>query len=182
MTTMRTLDDIGRAVIFGIVVAAMPVYVLAAEPRTENTYQLSEGEQRPAATLDDAKWLAGSWSGTAFGQVFEEVWNAPSADSMIGMFKLMSDDGVAFYELMLLTVDDGTLSLKVKHFNPDFSAWEEKNDFVNFRLVKKEPDALHFGGISFYRRDAQTMDAYIVMRGDAGVSEHHLAYKRIEAF
>ena len=37
----------------------------AAEPRTENTFQLSDGEERPAATLEDAAWLAGSWTGTA---------------------------------------------------------------------------------------------------------------------
>ncbi len=151
---------------------------MTAEPRTEHTFGLSEGETRPAATLDDARWLVGAWTGAAFGANFEEVWNPPSAGSMIGFFKLFDDDGVKFYELLLLTDDDDTLSLKVKHFNPDFTAWEEKADFVNFRLVKKDHDALHFGGISFYRRDDDTMDAYIVMRHGDEVREHHLAYKR----
>ena len=124
----------------------------AAEPRTEHTFGLAEGESRPAATLEDAHWLVGAWTGTAFGKRFEEVWNAPSAGSMVGMFKLFDDTGVAFYELLLLVVEEGTLSLKVKHFNADFSAWEDKQEHINFRLVKLEPEALHFGGISFYRR------------------------------
>ena len=64
----------------------------SAEPRTEHTYQLAPDETRPAATLDDASWLVGSWSGTAFGGTFEEVWNAPSAGTMIGLFKLYGDD------------------------------------------------------------------------------------------
>lgn len=150
---------------------------LAAEPRTEHTYQLSEGEERPAATIEDAAMLVGSWTGTAFGQKFEEVWNPPSAGTMVGMFKLYGDQGVTFYEILLMTVEDGTLSLKVKHFNPDFSAWEEKTDHVNFRLVKKEPDALHFGGLSFYRRDDGNLDGYIVMRNGDEITEHHLFYE-----
>jgi len=150
----------------------------AAEPRTEHTFQLAKGEKRPTATIDDAAWLAGSWSGTAFGQRFEEVWNPPSAGTMVGFFKLIGDEGVVFYELLLLSVEEGSLSLKVKHFNADFSAWEEKEDFVNFRLVKKEDDGLHFGGLSFYRRDDGSMDGYIVMKDGDEVREHHLDYKR----
>jgi hypothetical protein len=150
----------------------------AAEPHTEHTYKLAPDESRPAATLDDAAWLVGSWTGTAFGQNFEAVWNPPSADSMVGLFKLFGEDGVAFYELLLLSVEEDTLSLKVKHFNADFSAWEEKPDYVNFRLVKKEPGALHFGGLSFYRRGNDGIDGYIVMRNGETVTERHLQYER----
>jgi len=151
---------------------------LSAELRTENTYALEPDEDRPSATLEDASWLIGSWNGTAFGQDFEEVWNAPSAGSMIGLFKLFSDEGVSFYELLELRVEDGTLSLKVKHFNADFTAWEEKSEFIDFRLVKLEKDALHFGGLSFYRRDDDSIDGYIVMRNDEELVEHHLRYQR----
>lgn len=152
----------------------------AAEPRTEHTYQLTEGEAPPAATIDDARMLVGSWEGTAFGSRFEAVWNPPSANSMVGLFKLYSDDEVAFYEILLITVDDGTLSLKVKHFSADFTAWEEKDDYVEFRLVKIEDEALHFGGLSFYRRGDDAMDGYIVMKNAAGIREEPLAYKRVK--
>lgn len=150
----------------------------AAEPRTEHTYQLGADEPRPAASLEDASWLVGSWTGTGFGQRFEQVWNAPTADSMVGLFKLYGDDGVTFYEILLLVIEDGTLSLKVKHFNPDFSAWEDKADYVNFRLVKKDVDALHFHGLSFYKRGDYAIDAYIVMQNGDVLNEHHLTYKR----
>ena len=161
-----------------LLTGCLPALAGSAEPRTEHTYQLEPGESRPAATLDDAAWLAGSWSGTAFEQRFEEVWNPQSAGSMVGLFKLYADDGVAFYELLLLNVEDGTLSLKVRHFNADFTAWEDKDDFVNFRLVKKEDDALHFGGLSFYRRGDDAMDGFIVMRKGEELVEHHLKYER----
>jgi len=155
------------------------LYCRAEVPRTEHTFTLAEGEAFPTARLEDAAWLSGSWVGTAFGKSFEEVWNPPSAGSMVGFFKLFDQQGeVEFYELMLLTVDDGVLSLKVKHFNADFTAWEDKADYVNFRLVKAEPDALHFKGISFYRRGQDEIDAYIVLREGDDVSEHELKYRR----
>jgi hypothetical protein len=154
--------------------------VHAAELRSEHTYKLSEGESAPAATIEDASWLVGSWTGEAFGQRFEEVWNPPSVGTMIGMFKLMDDEAVNFYELVMLSVEDGTLSLKVKHFHADFTSWEEKEKFVNFKLVKKEENALHFNGLSFYRRDKDHIDAYIVLREGEEVSEHLMQYQRTQ--
>jgi len=156
------------------------VLASAAEPRTEHTFALSDGEKRPAATLADARFLIGSWAGTAFGEKMEESWSAPTGGSMVGTFKLFDGDEPAMYELMLLTVEDGTLSLKVKHFNADFTAWEDKADYVNFKLVKLSANELHFGGISFYKRDDDHLDGYIVMRNKDGVTEQHLAYKREE--
>jgi len=161
-----------------VLLAASHAAAWSAELRTEHTYQLEPDETRPAATLDDASWLVGSWSGTAFGSQFEAAWNAPSAETMVGLFKLFGDDGVEFYEILLLSVEDGTLSLKVKHFSADFTAWEDKEDYVNFRLLKKEDDALHFGGLSFYRRGDDSIDGYIVMRNGEETTEHHLDYKR----
>lgn len=153
---------------------------LGAEPRTEHTYQLAEGEARPEATLADAGFLVGSWEGAGFGGRIEEVWNPPSAGSMVGMFKFFVEDKVVFYELLLMTVEEGTLSLKVKHFNPDFSAWEEKEDFIEFRLVAIEEDALHFGGLSFYKRGDDAIDGYIVMKNAEGIREEPLVYKRVD--
>lgn len=144
-----------RVLCLSLILLSLPATMLAAEPQTEHIYRLADGEPHPDASLDDASWLIGSWTGTAFGKRFEEVWNPPSAGSMVGMFKLFGDDGVSMYELMMITVEDGTLSLKIRHFNPDFTAWEDKTEDVTLRLVKKDDDALHFGMVSFYRRDKQ---------------------------
>ena len=152
----------------------------SAEPRTEHTFALADGEARPAATLDDAAFLVGHWEGTGFGGRIEEVWNPPSAGSMVGMFKFFVEDKVVFYELLLMTVNDGTLSLKVKHFSPDFTAWEEKDDYIEFRLVKFDEEALHFGGLSFYKRGDDAIDGYIVMKNADGIREEPLVYTRVK--
>lgn len=147
---------------------------------TEHTYRLAEGAEPPSATIEDAAWLAGRWHGEAFGATFEESWHPPSAGSMVGLFKLIRDDEVQFYEILLLVEEAGTLAVKVKHFSRDFVAWEDKDDNVTFRLVSLEEGAIHFSGLSFYRVDDNRIDGYIVMRTKDGVKEEYLRYERAE--
>ena len=167
-----------------VVIAASFLYfgisgvVFAQSLRTEHTYQLDESETRPTASLADVSWLVGSWSGDAFGSNFEEVWNPASAGSMVGMWKLLKDDQVVFYELMLLVEEEGSLSIKVKHFSEDFTAWEDKQEFVRFPLVKISSDEVHFKGLSFYRIDDHEIHAYIVMTHDGEVREEKMTYIR----
>ncbi len=154
---------------------------------TEHTYRLDNAERRPAATLDDVAWLVGAWRGEvvddafsrAFGDTFEEVWNPPSAGTMVGMFKLLRDGEIAFYELMILVEEAGSLSLKVRHFSPDFSAWEDKDDYADFPFVMADEHALHLSGFSFYRIDDDTVHAYLAMRRGDEVHEEKLIYRRI---
>ncbi len=175
MLSWRLVSIISLAV---LIVFGAPNSVHAQSPRTEHTYKLDDAESRPPATLENVSWLVGSWSGEAFGSTFEEVWNPPSAGSMIGLWKLLNDGQVVFYEIMLLVEEEGSLSLKVKHFNADFTAWETKEDFVRFRFVKYETDAVHFEGLSFYRIDENTMHAFIVMKHEGNLREEKMVYRR----
>ena len=151
----------------------------AMEPRTDNTFQLSEGEAPPDANLEDVAWLSGAWTGSAFGSEFEAFWSPPSAGSMVGTFKLMKDGEVNFYEILTITKDEGRLNMKVKHFSADFTAGEEKAEFTNFKLVGLEEKAVHFSGLSLRQIDGNTMHGYIVMRmKDGSLREEKLTYKR----
>ena len=151
----------------------------AQSQRTDHTYKLDNPEDRPAATLDDVGWLVGSWTGEAFGGSFEQVWSPPSAGSMLGMFKLLDGDGqVRFYELLLLVEEQGSLSLKVKHFDSNFSAWEDKDEFITFRFIEADDSAIHFSGLSFYRVRDDAFHAYIAMRQGDEIREETLTYRR----
>ncbi|MEM7432842.1 MAG: DUF6265 family protein [Pseudomonadota bacterium] len=150
----------------------------AQSARTENTLRLDDPANQPAATFDAVSFLVGSWAGPAFGGTFEEVWNPPSAGSMVGMFKFMGDDAVGFYEIMLIVQEEDSLNLKVKHFNPDFSAWEEKEDYVNFRLVRVELDAVYFSGLTFKKISDDEIHAYIAFKSEAGSREEKLVFNR----
>lgn len=166
------------------VALALIVFVASAaaqSPRTEHTFNLDDPDNPPSATLDDVGMLVGSWRGTAFGGTFEEVWNPPSADSMVGFFKLMADDKVVLYEILLIREEEGTLNLKVKHFSDDFTAWEDKAEYVNFRFIRAEEGAVHFSGISFYRVSEDEMHAYLVMRDGESIREEKLVYERVHS-
>ena len=147
---------------------------------SDHTFKLDDPDSQPNATLSDVSWLVGSWEGEAFGNTFEEDWNPASAGPMVGMFKLIDGDEVSFYELMLLAEEEGSLNLKVKHFNADFSAWEEKKDHVTFPLVRVEPDAVHFSGLSFYRINQDEIHGYLVLHNDEKRWEEKLLYRRRE--
>jgi hypothetical protein len=164
--------------LFSLCLALGPLTALAQSKNTEHTFKLDENTERLEATLADVAWLVGSWEGEAFGSQFEEVWNPESAGSMVGLFKLMKDDQVNFYELMVIVEEEGSLSLKVKHFSNDFIAWEEKEDYVTFKLVKLEENAIHFSGLSFYRNGDNEMTGYIVMLSKEKKSEEKLNYRR----
>ena len=155
--------------------------VTAQKTLTEHTFSLSKEAPLGIGRLKDVSWLAGSWQGTALGSKFEEVWNPASAGSMVGMWKLFDEDkGVNFYELMLLKEEGNGLVLLVKHFGADFTAWEDKKDFVKFRLVKVEKNAVHFSGLSFYQKGKDEIDGYIVMNHkDGSKTEHKISYERV---
>jgi hypothetical protein len=150
----------------------------AQSQRTEHTLKLDDADARPPATFADVEWLVGSWSGPAFGGTAEEVWNLPSAGSMLGMFKLMQEGEVSFYELLVLVEEEGTLNLKVKHFNADFTAWETKEDYVNFRFISTDDAAIHFSGISFYRVTENEIHVYLALHDEERTWEQKLIYIR----
>ena len=151
---------------------------VALEPSSDHTFALSEGESVPVVSLDDLSLLVGSWTGSIFGEQFEEVWNPPSAGSMMGMMKIHDGDEMNFYEMQLITDDGDGLALLVKHFSPQFEAWEEQAEFVRFPFIGIEDDAIHFSGISFYREDADNMTAYILLRFGEEVREEKITYQR----
>ena len=168
-----------RPIILAVSVLLFTACTAAAQSRlTEHTFRLDDPDARPSATLEDVAWLTGSWAGEAFGGTFEQVWNPASAGSMVGLFKLMNGGEVNFYEILLLVEEEGSLSLKVKHFTRDFTAWEDKEDYTRFRFIKADEDAVHFSGISFYRIGDDEMHAYLVMRSGDAMREEKLVYRR----
>ncbi len=121
----------------------------AQTTRTENTVKLDEGKTGQKATIADAAWLAGSWSGTGLGGISEEVWSKPAGGIMMGAYRLIKDEKPVFYEMMLLLETEDTLVLRLKHFHPNFVGWEEKDKSVDFKFVKKDGDRIYFSGLTF---------------------------------
>ena len=112
-------------------------------------------------------WITGSWEGEAFGGQVQEVWAPPLGDSMMCAFKLVVDGKVEFYELCQIREESGSLVLRLKHFNGDLKGWEEKDETVDFKLVKVEKDIVYFDGFTVERVSKDKINMH-VMIGEAG--------------
>lgn len=134
---------------------------------TENTLKLDVDGQSPKANIDDLSWLAGSWLGEGFGGTCEEVWSAPRGGGMMGMFQMIGGNGVIFYELCQIVEQDGSLILKLKHFNADLTGWETKEETVDFPLVKTEGTTAWFSGLT-YQRKGDVLNVWVALEEDGG--------------
>jgi len=112
--------------------------------------------------------LVGHWEGEAFGGVFEEVWQPPSAGSMCGTFKLIVNEKVSFYEIFIITIDSSGPNLNLKHFNADLTGWEEKDEVVNFPFISFNDNELQFDGLIYRKTSDETMQIILKMKNSEG--------------
>ena len=135
---------------------AIVALALAAPLAAQETRVAPEGHVPPPASIEQAEWLVGDWVGTGIdGAEAAESWLPPSGDTMVGLFvQEKPDGGLMFTEHMYLAEEGGSLVLKLKHFNPDLTGWEEKDGMVRFRLLSIEPCAAYFSSLT-YRCEAE---------------------------
>ncbi len=145
----------------------------------QNTISLEEGAASPKASLADVEWIAGHWKGEAFGGITEEIWSPPLGDSMMFVFKLVVDGAVQFYEVGGIRQVDGSLLLQLKHFHGNFKGWEEKEETVDFKLVKLEGNRIYFDDFTFEKVTENEINLYVVISNKDGSQEEvKFNYKR----
>ena len=146
----------------------------------ENTLRIDETAGSPKADLSAVAWLAGHWRGEAFGGIAEEVWTPPLGDSMMAAFKVTVDGKVKFYELETIMEQDETLILKLKHFSSNLHGWEEKEETVDFKLVKITEDRVYFDGMTFEKVSAEEMNVYVLTGDEGAEQETKFAYSKVK--
>jgi hypothetical protein len=124
------------------------------------------------------EWLTGTWKGPGFGGTFEEVWSEPDTNGqLMGMFRYFDKDGsVQFLEFWIL---DET-GMKLKHFDPDFKAWEEKEDFIDFRMVETTETKVTLKGLSYERTSKNEMVVSLKMKQGEEVKTEVFNLKRVK--
>lgn len=140
----------------------------AQEQLTEHTLKLTEGSKGEKAKIEDVAWIAGNWAGEALGGWCEEIWSEPKAGTMMGMFRLIRDDKPAFFEILTIVEEDSTLILRLKHFNPNLKGWEEKDETVDFPLVKFTDQTANFSGMTFQRKSQDELIIYLAFKQKNG--------------
>lgn len=123
---------------------------LAVPAGAQETRVGEDGFESPPATLADMGWLVGQWQGTGIGgATATESWLPPTGTTMVGTFIQQTDEGaIRFTEHMYLMEEQGSLVLRLKHFNADLTGWEDKDGVVTFRLLALEPCAAYFHALT----------------------------------
>ena len=167
-------------ILAGLATASLPTVLSAQSTGTSHTLQLEEGSDRPAASLDDLSWLVGSWEGDAFGGRAEEVWMPASGGSMMGTFKLSVNGKATIYEFFTLVPDGESLTLRLKHFDGDLIGWEERDEFVEFPLVRLEKDAVYFAGLTYRRVGETNLVVHVAVSQGERVFEETIRFRASE--
>ena len=135
----------------------------------EGSFEVRTGEGETAAIpakITDVDFLVGHWIGSGLGGCSEEVMAPPAGGQIMGMFRQMKPEGgLRFYEFYSIQEKDSSLSLRIKHFNPDMSGWEEKDAYVEFPLLAIEGTTAFFDGLTFSRRGKRGFASAVMIDG-----------------
>lgn len=99
-----------------------------------------------SARLSDLAWFAGRWVDDTGGNLSEEIWTAPSGDSMVGMWRFVSGGKVQVFEILTITEEVGGLTMRLRHFDPRLVGREDKATPVTLKLVASKPGEARFEG------------------------------------
>ncbi|MEM6476639.1 MAG: DUF6265 family protein [Pseudomonadota bacterium] len=158
---MRTIWPVIAAMAFAGSAAADDHSPEQSAPKALETRLGDKGFESPPATLDQLGWLVGQWEGGGIrGAPAMESWLPPMGGIMVGTFvqETKGEDGtsaIMFTEHLYLMEEEGSLALRLKHFNADLTGWEEKDDMLTFRLVAIEPCAAYFNALTLRCADPE---------------------------
>jgi hypothetical protein len=105
-------------------------------------------EQKPA-TLADFAWLAGRWEGifsfpgSDKPLTAEQEWFAPSNGTILGMFRLNSDQKTVIIELFTIRETPDGIFFFFRHFSPELVP-QEKEEAYRLKLTKWDASRFQF--------------------------------------
>ena len=91
------------------------------------------------ATVTDFAFISGHNRGESEGGIIDEHWSEPAADGMIGMFRYIKNGKVQRYEFLAIEMTTEGPVLRLKHFNPGLTGWEEKDQVYSYPLISLRP-------------------------------------------
>ena len=141
----------------GWMIGSAVLTMLASPLAAQETKVAPEDHVPPPASLEQMDWLVGQWTGTGIGGARAmESWLPPSGDTMVGTFvQETGEGGISFTEHLYLMEEEGTLVLRLKHFNADLTGWEEKDGMLTFRLIAVEDCAAYFHSLTLRCADPE---------------------------
>ena len=121
-------------------------------------------------TLADVGFMEGRWLGTFNGGPIEAAWIAPVGDNLTGFMRMMKDNKVTMYEMLVFEQTEKGPIVLVKHFKPGLVGQEEKDKSDRYRFISAQKDRALFekedGSIQIiYEKRGQ--DQLVIQRGQS---------------
>lgn len=142
--------------------------------------QLEPGQSPGKGQVEELNWMVGYWTGPGLGGDCEEVWMPAQDGHMIGTFRFWSGGKLVFSEFMNLVQDGESVAMKLKHFNPDLSGWEEKEKWTTFQLIELKGQTAFFHGMTISRAgDEMTIQLALTNGGKRRIEEFKYTKKNL---
>jgi hypothetical protein len=134
--------------------------------QTHLTPHTLEASDKPQGEFDltELNWLVGRWVGSGLGGECEEVFLPVWHNTMTGSFRFAKNDKLVFSEYFSIVRLPTGVELRLKHFNPNLSSWEEKDDSTVFRFVRSEKDAVYFRGLTYKLEEKDKLKVWVAMK------------------
>lgn len=85
------------------------------------------------------------------------------------------------YEFLTLVERDGSVVLRLKHFHPDLTGWEEKAQVLEFPLVSLTPTQATFNAMTFTHDTPDAFNVRLRLKDKSGtVREELFEYTRVK--
>ncbi|GAB4005732.1 hypothetical protein GCM10028808_06210 [Spirosoma migulaei] len=95
-------------------------------------------------SLADVAFMEGRWLGTFNGGPIEAAWIAPVGDNLTGFMRMMRDNKVTMYEMLIFEQTEQGPIVLVKHFKPGLIGQEEKDKSDRYRFIEAGKDKAIF--------------------------------------
>ena len=106
-------------------------------------------------------WLEGNWKSSGQEITIQESWIRNGAYSMMCVASILENNEIILFEICTITEEEGTLVLRIRHFDKKLNAWEDKKTPLEKKLVKIEKNRFYFDGYTFEKTDKDQITLFI---------------------
>ena len=104
------------------------------------------GQTSKPLSVDSLAWLTGSWQGPINGNILEEVWLPPRANTIVALVRSSNESGTNFVEIIIIKEINGTLELQLQLFKNSLLPIDSHPH--RFELTKIEENYISFKGLT----------------------------------
>ncbi|QMW02547.1 DUF6265 family protein [Spirosoma foliorum] len=103
-----------------------------------------QAQSSKTGSLSDVAFMEGRWLGTFNGGPIEAAWIAPVGDNLTGFMRMMRDNKVTMYEMLIFEQTEQGPIVLVKHFKSGLIGQEEKDKSDRYRFIDAGKDKATF--------------------------------------